>query len=152
MEIVQNKSFDIIGISIRTTNENGDGARDIADLWQKFIREGILNLIPNKLDDTVYCLYTDYESDYQKSYSVMLGCFVSSLERVPDGMFGRSFEGGKYVRMSTKGNLSDGIIVSKWNEIWAMNLDRTYIVDFEIFGSNAQDPVNAQVDFMIGVR
>ncbi|MNX63828.1 hypothetical protein D3C86_948380 [compost metagenome] len=67
-------------------------------------------------------------------------------------MFGRSFEGGKYVRMSTKGNLSDGIIVSKWNEIWAMNLDRTYIVDFEIFGSNAQDPVNAQVDFMIGVR
>jgi predicted transcriptional regulator YdeE len=63
MEKVKIEPFNLIGISIRTTNEDGQAAQEIAELWGKFINENILSAIPNKVDNLVYSLYTDYEGD-----------------------------------------------------------------------------------------
>lgn len=35
------RPFNIIGISVRTTNENDQAAKDIPALWKRFISEGI---------------------------------------------------------------------------------------------------------------
>lgn len=35
MQNVKFEPFKIIGIAVRTTNENGQGAKDIGGLWQK---------------------------------------------------------------------------------------------------------------------
>ncbi len=45
-----------------------------------------------------------------------------------------------------------GLIVNHWSKIFAMNLDRNYIADFEVFGEKAQNPSNAEVDFYVGVK
>ena len=42
------QKFNIIGISIRTTNENEQSGKDIPALWDQFISEGIAEKIPNK--------------------------------------------------------------------------------------------------------
>lgn len=86
MQKVTIEPFQVIGISVRTTNENGQSAKDIGQLWDKFMSEGISDNIPNKIDDNVFSIYTNYESDQTKPYDTILGCEVSSLKNIPDGM------------------------------------------------------------------
>lgn len=152
MDKVRIEPFQVIGISVRTTNENGQAAKEIADLWDRFMNEKILEAIPNKTDSHVYSIYTDYEGDHTKPYTAILGCKVGSLEDIPDGMMGKSFEGGNYVKLSAKGNLMKGLIVNKWAEIWEMDLDRAFTTDFEVFGEKAQNPADAEIDFLIALK
>jgi predicted transcriptional regulator YdeE len=152
MEKVKIEPFKIIGIWVRTTNENNQAAKDISELWGKFMNENILNEIPNKIDNTVYAVYTDYESDHTKPYTTILCCKVDHLNNIPDGMIGRSFEGGNYVKLSAKGDLMKGVVFSKWLEIWEMDLERVFTADFEIYGEKAQNPADAEIDILIAVK
>jgi len=111
MEKSNIEAFRIIGISIRTTNENGQSTKDTGDLWKKFMTEGILGKIPNKIDNTVYSIYTDYQSDHTGFYTTILGCKVQSIETLPDGMIARNFAGGNYVRFVANGDLTKGAIL-----------------------------------------
>ncbi len=152
MNKVKIEPFMIIGISVRTTNENNQAAKDIGDLWGKFMSENVLGAIPNKIDSSVYSIYTDYESDHTKPYTTILGCKVSNLQSIPNGMIGKSFDGGNYVKLSAKGDLMKGLIVNKWTEIWSMDLDRAFTADFEVFGEKAQNPNDAEIDFLIATN
>lgn len=152
MEKVKIEHFKIIGISVRTTNENNQAAKDIAALWGKFVGENVLEAIPNKIDTTVYSIYTDYESNHTKPYTTVLGCKVDNLNFIPDGMVGKSFDDGNYVKLSAKGDLMKGLIINKWLEIWAMDLNRAFTADFEVFGEKAQNPADAEIDFLIAVK
>ncbi len=152
MQTVKIEPFNIIGISIRTTNENGQASKEIAELWGKFMSENILTKIPNKVDDKIYSLYTDYESDHTKPYTVILGCKVENLNNIPGGMTGKSFNGGTYFKTTTKGDLMQGLVVNQWSKIFEMELDRNYDADFEIFGEKAQNPSDAEVDFYVGIK
>lgn len=152
MQTVKIEPFKIIGISIRTTNENGQASQEIAELWQRFMSEDVISKIPNKIDNSVYSLYTEYESDHTKPYTAILGCKVENLDNVPNGMVGKSFDGGTYSKTTAKGDLMQGLVVNQWSKIFEMELDRTYDADFEIFGEKAQNPANAEVDFYVGIK
>ena len=152
MQTVKIEPFHIIGISIRTTNENGQASKEIAELWSKLMSENIQEKIPNKVDQEIYSLYTDYESDYTKPYTAILGCKVENLNTIPNGMVGKSVDGGTYLKITAKGDLMQGLIVNQWSEIFKMELDRTYDADFEIFGEKAQNPSAAEVDFYVGIN
>jgi predicted transcriptional regulator YdeE len=152
MQTVKIKPFNIIGILIRTTNENGQASKEIAELWGKFMSENILTKIPNKVDNEIYSLYTDYESDHTKPYTAILGCKVENLDIIPSGMVGKSFSGGTYFKTTTKGDLMQGLVVNQWSRIFEMELDRTYDADFEIFGEKSQNPSDAEVAFYVGIK
>jgi predicted transcriptional regulator YdeE len=152
MQTVKIKPFNIIGISIRTTNENGQASQEIAELWQKFMSEEIVSKIPNKIGNDVYSLYTEYESDHTKPYTTILGCKVENLDNIPNGMVGSSFEGGNYIKTTAKGDLMQGLIVNHWSKIFEMDLERIYSVDFEVFSEKAQNPSDAEVDFYVAIK
>jgi predicted transcriptional regulator YdeE len=152
MQTVKIKPFKIIGISIRTTNENGQASKEIAELWQRFMSENIISKIPNKMDNAVYSLYTEYESDHTRPYTTILGCKVGNLDNVPNGMVGNSFDGGNYVKTTAKGDLMQGLIVNHWSKIFEMDLERIYTADFEVFGEKAQNPSDAEVDFYVSIK
>ncbi len=152
MQNVKIEPFKLIGISVRTTNENGQAAKEIADLWQKFLSEDILNQIPDKIDNTIYSLYTNYEGDHTKPYTAILGCKVNQLNAIPEGMTGMSFDGGNYVKTTAKGDLTKGLIVNEWSKIWNLDLNRRFTADFEVFGEKAQNPMDAEVDFLVAVQ
>jgi predicted transcriptional regulator YdeE len=149
---VKVEPFKIIGLSVRTTNENNQMANDIGALWGRFMGENVLEAIPNKMDNTVYSIYTDYESDHTKPYTTILGCKVESLNNIPDGMIGQSFDGGNYEKLSTKGDVMKGLVFNKWLEIWEMDLERVFTADFEVYGEKAQNPADAEIDILIAVK
>ena len=146
------KAFSVIGISVRTTNENQQAAIDIPALWQKFMLEEAIQKIPNKVDDTLYCIYTDYEKDHTKPYTTILGCKVANLDSIPEGMVGKTFNDGLYIKRTPKGNITDGLIYKEWIQIWNSDLDRAFTADFEVYGEKAQDIENAEVDIFVAIQ
>lgn len=146
------QSFSITGISVRTTNENGQAGNDIPALWNRFISEGIAEKIPDKTDHSIYCMYTDYEKDHTKPYTTILGCKVANLESIPAGMIGKTIDEANYSLHTAKGNLLQGAVFNEWTNIWNSSLQRTFTADFEVYGEKAQDPENAAVDIFIAVK
>ncbi len=151
MQKVNIESFQVIGIAVRTTNANGQAAKDIGALWGRFMGENIAAKIPNKLDQSVLSIYTNYEGDHTLPYDTILGCRVSSLEHIPEGMVGQSFEGGSHVPFVSKGDLTKGAVYETWMEIWKADLNRKYTADFEVYGEKAQNPESAEVDIFVAV-
>jgi predicted transcriptional regulator YdeE len=148
----QIQPFSIIGIAVRTTNENGQAGMDIPALWNKFIMEDIAAQIPGKTGTAAYCIYTDYEKDHTKPYTTILGCQVENLHHIPAGMVGRFFSDGNYTSFTAKGNLAEGIVFAAWEKIWSSDLDRAFTADFEVYGEKAQNPANAEVDIFVAIK
>lgn len=152
MDKVTIKEFTVIGISVRTTNENGQSAKDIGELWNKFMAEGISDKIPNKIDGTIYSIYTEYESDHTKPYTTILGCKVGNLGTIPNGMVVKTFKGGNCTKFVSKGDLTKGAVYETWSKIWNTDLNRTYSADFEVYGEKAQNPTDAEVEIFVATK
>ncbi len=152
MNIQSIQKFQVIGISVRTTNENGQVAVDVPALWNRFITEGIANQIPGKLSDSLYCIYTDYEKDHTKPYTTILGCKVENLQNIPAGMVGITVESATYSKHIAKGNILQGLVFSEWTKIWNSDLNRGYTADFEVYDERAQNPENAEVDIFVAIK
>lgn len=150
--MIQKPSFQLIGISIRTTNENGQSANDIPALWEKFMSEALIEKIPNRVNDTLYCIYTNYEKDHTKPYTTILGCQVENLNEIPEGMIGKTFEEANYQKFTAKGNLMQGAVFNEWTRIWNAEIPRTFIADFEVYDEKSHNPEDAEVEIFIGVK
>lgn len=144
--------FSIIGLSIRTTNTNGKSAIDIPMLWNEFISGQVAEKIPARIDDTVYCVYTEYEKDHTRPYTVILGCRVPDLDEIPEGMKGITIEAGDYYKRKAKGDISQGAVFYAWAAIWNSDIPRAFTSDFEVYGEKAQDPENTEVDIFVAVN
>lgn len=152
METTSVSPFYIMGISVRTTNEHGQAATDIPALWQRFMAEGILSQIPDRTDDTIYSVYTDYEKDHTLPYTTLLGCRVNTVPDVlPEGFFIKAISAGNYTQFRATGKLSDGIVLTTWQQIWSAPLDRAYTTDFEVY-EPAMDPEHAVVPVFIALQ
>jgi predicted transcriptional regulator YdeE len=70
--IIKIDPFKVIGISVKTTNKNGQSITDMGQLWNKFYSENILSTIPDRLSDDIYSIYTDYKSNYTEDYTAII--------------------------------------------------------------------------------
>ena len=148
------QEFKVIGISIRTTNENGQSAKDIEAIWEKFWGEKIQEKIPNKVNDDIYAVYTDYETDFNGAYTTIIGLPVNSLENVPKGFVGITIKKAEYQKFVSKGKMPEAV-VNTWIEIWEnkeLNQIRAYKADFTIHGKKYYDGDNAEVETFISVE
>ena len=144
-------SFHVIGIKVKTSNEKA--MLDIPQLWNQFFSENTQNQIPNKKFEDIFAIYTDYEGDYTQPYSYVLGCSVTSLEEIPDGMIGMSIPTTNYDIYTAKGKMPDSI-AETWKTIWKKDNDskRAYRTDFEIYGQRYGDLENSEVQIYIGIK
>lgn len=152
MSQINLSSMKVIGITVRTSNAAGASGTDIPTLWNRFMSEEVLLKIPNRINDRIYCIYTDYESDHTKPYTTLLGCQVTELDTIPHGMTGIEIPKGIYEQVSVTGNLMNGIVFEAWMDIWQRPLNRTYIADFEVYDEKAADMSNAEVTIFVGVQ
>lgn len=152
MNIIKLDGFNVIGITVRTSNSDGHANIDIPLLWNKFMSENIVEQIPNKIDNTIYSIYTTYDGDYTKPYTTLLGCRVTSLDNIPSGLVGQTFNAGIYNKYVAKGNILAGIVIDKWKHIWSLDINRAYTQDFEVYGVKSQNLEDAEVDIFIAVK
>ena len=136
---------------IRTTNVNNKALKDIGELFGNFVGQNIMEKIPNKMAEDIYCVYTDYESDFNGPYTAIVGCKVSSLNDIPTGLIAKAIPDSKYQVYRSTGKLS--VSLSKtWEGIWNTDLNRRYSADFDIYGEKARDYENAEVDTYVAIH
>ncbi len=147
---VQVPSMNIVGIECRTINTPDRAPIDIGKLWERFYTEKVFDKIPNKTSNETLALYCDYEGDYTKPYSVVIGCRVDSFEQLPEGLVVKTLPATSYAVFKAIGKHPDAVIKG-WNTIWQTELKRTYTGDFEVYGEGFQkDP--AEVDIFIAIQ
>lgn len=149
---VELDQFQVVGISVRTTNQNEQSKSDIGNLFTMFTRLGLVDKIPNKKTSDIYCIYTDYEGDFNAPYTVILGCKVLSIdENLANGFVGKTIPKTKYQVYKSTGKLPD-CVGETWNKIWKSDIDRKYVADFDLYGAKSQDPNHAEVDTYVSVK
>jgi predicted transcriptional regulator YdeE len=143
--------FHIIGISVRTTNVSNKALKDIGELFGNFVGQNMMGKIPEKITEDIYCVYTDYESDYNGPYTAIVGCKVNSLDDIPTDFIGKTIPGAKYQVYKSTGKLSISL-TRTWEEIWNTDIDRRYSADFDIYGEKAKDYENAEVETYVSIN
>lgn len=145
--------FMIVGLSVETTNRNGEAGKDIGELWSRFYSDNVARQITDIAGGEIYAVYTDYESDHRGMYTCIVGMRVHSLREVPEGLTGRQFDGGSFLRVTARG-LMPGAIFETWKKIWAEDdlLARRYDYDFEVYGEKSMWGDEAEVEIFLSVR
>jgi predicted transcriptional regulator YdeE len=149
-------SFTIAGLSVRTSNSREtttDAA--IPKLWQRLSNENYLREIPNRVDDRVIALYTDYENGRDGMYTYVLGAKVSSRKNMPVEFVAREVASGQYAMFTEHGGPPPQMTVDLWKGIWALEkpgvLERAYKTDYEVHYGPADDVAKSHVDIYIGL-
>src|SRR4051812_43331422 len=151
MITTQLEAFHVIGIFVRTTNADNKSLRDIGNLFAEFMGTNISHKIPNKIGSEIYCVYTDYESDFNGPYTTIVGCKVSSLSDIPMGLTGKTIPSAKYQVYTSTGRLSVSL-AKTWEGIWNAEIDRRFSADFDVYGEKARDFENVEVDTYVAIN
>ncbi len=150
--VIEKPSMWLVGIECRTSNAPEAAPQDIPQHWGRFYGEGIINQIPNKASDVVIGLYCDYEGDYTKPYSLVIGCPVSSIDVIPKGMVAKTISAGSYAAFRAVGEHPKSLIET-WGRIWQQtNFERTYTTDYEIYGDKFVSGSPQEVEIMIAIK
>jgi predicted transcriptional regulator YdeE len=154
---VESSEFQVIGIEARTNNarESGGGGA-IPKQWQRLFMENLLSRIPDRIDQSIVAMYSNYASDWNGDYTYILGAKVKPGTKAPEGMVAKNIPGGKFEEFTSKRGRPEQLVPEMWKEVWAYfqspgNPTRAYAADYEIY-DDMSDPTNVQVRLYVGVK
>ena len=147
-ETVQLNEKTVAGFSVRTSNASPDMQKDIGGLWQRFFTPEGFFALGNKVNQKALGIYTDYENGEKGSYTVMTACEVTDTN-VPPQFEVHTIPRGKYAKFVVKGNMVTAV-ADFWQQLWAMELERSFVCDFEEYQS--ADPDNCEIHIYISIR
>ncbi len=158
--IVYQQAFQVVGIEASTNNAKEAGPDAIiGKMWQQFLGQDLINKIPDKIDQSILGVYTDYATDWRGQYTFILGAKVRPvpIPVIPEGMVVKTVPAGKYAVFTSERGPVAKVVVETWKQIWAYyqnpaNGQRAYQADFEVYDQRAADPNDAQVDIYVGVK
>jgi len=148
---IQLPSFRIMGIAIRTTNQNNQSLKDIGSLWQRFYQEAILSKIPDKENNDVYCLYTDYEQQADAHYTTIIGSKVFQVKNLPETLIAKTIPAGHYHLYISSGKMPDSV-QETWKWIWNSGENRKFRADFDRYPEKSADAESQLVETYLSVH
>ena len=143
-QIVELQEKKVVGVSEKTSNNDPNMGEIIGGLWSKLYEGGVNEAIKNKINEFAIGIYTDYSDE---GYLAMAGNEVSRTEN-PE-LTQIIIPAGKYAKFSVKGHMEKAVAAA-WKEIWTMDLDRSYTVDFEEYLTCDID--NCVIDIYIALK
>lgn len=128
-EVVELKEMIIAGVSARTSNADPKMGEVIGGLWGSLYQGGVISKITNRANEFSYGRYSDYQKD--GSYQITVGCAVTSDAGCAENNLEVTvIPAGKYAKFTIHGDMVTAV-GKAWEEIWKMNLKRTWTGDFE---------------------
>ncbi|MCI8668654.1 MAG: AraC family transcriptional regulator [Lachnospiraceae bacterium] len=158
-EIVTLTAKTVLGIAARTNNQAPDMGMVIGGLWKRFYSEGIYAEIPGKVNNKALGIYTEYAGNEREDYTVMTAYETELTEEEKDSVllecrkFAKDIRmmtipAGKYARFIVTGDMHQAVAAA-WQEIWKMDLSRSFICDFEEYQND--DMEQAEIHIYIGL-
>ena len=150
-EIVTLQEKLVSGIAARTNNDSPDMGRVIGGLWNRFYQGGIYESIPNKTDNKAIGLYTDYAGGATDDYTAMVCCTVTKESKISECEF-RKIPACPYAKFLITCSMRTAVaaVGKAWQEIWKINLPRTFICDFEEYQDDNLE--HTEIHLYIGLK
>lgn len=143
-EIVELEEKIVVGVNAVTGNDDPNMGAIIGGLWNDLYQGGISSKIKNKANEHAIGLYSDYNDN---KYAVTVGNEVSKADN--NEYVVKIIPAGKYAKFSITGHMQKAVEAA-WGEIWNMNLDRSYVADFEEYLNS--DYENAKIDIYVSLK
>jgi predicted transcriptional regulator YdeE len=129
-KLTQVERFVVTGFSVRTQNKDefNEKTAQLPNLWQQFYSS------PLALNETVYGVYSNYDSDAHGFYTVTAGV-ESTEEQSP--LSAVTVQAGNYLMFEGTGPMP-ATVVETWKRVWAFfesntEYRRHFISDFEAY-------------------
>jgi predicted transcriptional regulator YdeE len=145
------KAFTIVGIDMRTTNQNAEAMHKIPSFWQRFYHDNVIKRVPSAIHpETVYAVYSDY--DEQGYYSMLIGVEADAHEPLPSGLVATTIPSSKYVMMTAKGPIPY-TVPAAWEYVWSHDFPHTraFRADFEVYDQRSKAVRDAEVDLYVSI-
>lgn len=147
----------VAGIGCRTSNQlEASGKGNIPKLWGEFYGRQVGNSIPNKKNGYILGVYTNYETDVNGTYTMMIGSEVYTEQDGPSSLIHTTLPASKYaVFSSEKGRVAE-VVPKAWASVWEWfrqsNIKRAYKADFELYDERSINPENAIVEIYVSIK
>ena len=141
--------FSVVGLSMITSNETA--SEEINALWQNFFEQSVGQDVPNRVDDVIYAVYSDYEGDHTKPYRLTIGYKIEGAAQMKDYLYHVEVQGADYAMMGAIGEQPKALIET-WTAVWQSDLDRKFETDFEVYGKRFFEEGVHEVLVAIGVN
>ncbi|MEU7882759.1 GyrI-like domain-containing protein [Microbispora bryophytorum] len=145
MIIVDRPETLVVGYAVRTTNAaEADPARArLPVLWGRAGAPGAFAHVPGRVDENLYAVLTDYESDHNGAYTQIVGVAVRTAARLPEGMVAVRVPGVPALLFEARGPMP-GALVEVWQQVWSHTESggapvRAFTTDLEIHHPDGVD-------------
>lgn len=153
MEVKQLNTIYMIGLTMRAAESNQDSLsrQDYGQLWQTFEASEFYDKIPNKTGNEILAVYHSYDEEFVGSFKYFVGCKVIQGTEAPEGMERFEIPAGNYAKFMVHGEIPD-CTASAWRTIGDVDLNRAFIVDFEVYDERSANRDNAVIDIYLSVK
>lgn len=149
----------LVGIKTRTSlqQEMNPATAKIGAFIQQYYQQQIPEQISHRsTPGTLYCVYTEYESDYLGEYTYFIGERVNTLD-ANQTLATLVIPAQTYAKFTTAPGEMPQVVIESWQNIWKMSPQdlggkRRYHADFEIYDERARDPKQTVLDLYIGIE
>ncbi|MFG6196825.1 GyrI-like domain-containing protein [Nonomuraea sp. JJY05] len=119
MDVTERGELIVVGFAVRTTNadEMDPSRAKLPVLWQRAGAPGAFAHVPGRVDENLYAVLTDYESDHHGAYTQIVGTGVRTVPRLPEGMVAVRVPAGPSLRLEVRGPMPQAL-VDMWQQVW----------------------------------
>ncbi|SDM21698.1 Predicted transcriptional regulator YdeE, contains AraC-type DNA-binding domain [Nonomuraea maritima] len=119
MEPTERAELIVVGYAVRTSNaDEKDPARaKLPALWHRAGAPGAFAHVPNRVDEHLYAVLTDYESDHNGAFTQIVGTGVRTVPRLPEGMVAVRVPAGPALRLEARGPMPQAL-AETWQRVW----------------------------------
>lgn len=153
MNILKIESINIVGISVRTTNEGemNEGTAKIPEMWGEFYSQILNQQVQGQI---IYGVYSEYETDVNGKYTVTAGVEQTGKLTGTGKLSEVKIEAGEYMVFEGKGDIST-VVLETWGKVWEYFSSkkapylRRFTTDFEKYISSNQVEIHIAVNQII---
>ncbi|MFF4416915.1 GyrI-like domain-containing protein [Streptosporangium sp. NPDC001559] len=145
MIVVDRSEMLVVGHAVRTSNaeELEQGRGRLGALWARASAPGAFAHVPGRIDENLYAVLTDYESDHHGSYTQVVGVAVRSAAALPEGMVAVRVPGVQALKVEARGPMP-GALLEAWQQVWKHTESggsptRAFTTDLEIHHAEGAD-------------
>ncbi|RJL30350.1 GyrI-like domain-containing protein [Bailinhaonella thermotolerans] len=145
MLVLDRAEFFVVGYAVRTSNAaEADPARALLPaLWGRASQPGAFAHVPGRMDENLYAVLTDYESDHRGAYTQIVGVAVTSPAAIPENLVAVRVPAARCLRLSARGPMPQALL-DTWAEVWKHTESggspaRSFTTDVEIHHEEGAD-------------
>ncbi|GGL00116.1 DNA-binding protein [Sphaerisporangium melleum] len=136
MIIVDRPEVLVVGYAVRTSAavESDPSRAQLSALWARAGAPGAFAHVPGRVDENIYAVLIDYESDHKGAYTQIVGVAVRTAARLPEGMVAVRVPAVQALKVEGRGPQA---LAEAWQQVWRFTEagglpQRAFTTDLEV--------------------